>query len=55
MPAPYDRATVAVASRYVAYGTVGAIEAWLEGPEPRSVDAFAERYRLLLPAWWPLA
>ena len=42
------------AARFIADGTVGAIEVWLRTPEPRSVDSFLAVYRLLMPAWWPL-
>lgn len=42
----------AVASRYIAYGTVGAIEAWLTD-ENRTVEGFLTDFSLLVPAWWP--
>lgn len=44
------RATVA---RFVAQGTVGAIEVWLGTPEPRSTDEFMRVYGQVLPSWWP--
>ena len=40
-------------ARFVADGTVGAIEAWLQTPSPRNHDAFLETYYLLMPGWWP--
>ena len=43
------------AARFVADGTVGAIEVWLRTPEPRSVDSFLEVYTLIVPAWLPIA
>jgi AcrR family transcriptional regulator len=42
------------AARFIADGTVGAIEVWLRTPEPRSVESFLAVYRLIMPAWWPL-
>jgi AcrR family transcriptional regulator len=42
------------AARFIADGTVGAIDAWLATPAPRNVDAFLRVYTTLLPAWWPL-
>jgi len=42
------------AARYIADGTVGAIDAWLRTPAPRSVEEFMTAYRLLLPSWWPI-
>jgi AcrR family transcriptional regulator len=43
------------AARFIADGTVGAIDVWLRTPEPRSVEEFSAAYALFLPAWWPLA
>ncbi|MGO4593198.1 TetR/AcrR family transcriptional regulator [Leifsonia sp. 2TAF2] len=40
-------------SRYLADGTIGAIDAWLTRPRPRDVDAFLSLVRRLTPAWWP--
>jgi AcrR family transcriptional regulator len=42
------------AARFIADGTVGAIDVWLRTPEPRNVDSFLAVYRLIMPAWWPL-
>jgi AcrR family transcriptional regulator len=42
------------AARFIADGTVGAIDAWLATPAPRDIDAFLRVYTTLLPAWWPL-
>jgi len=44
----------ATVPRYIADGTVGAIEAWLRRPAPRSHDAFLATYRVVLPDWWPI-
>lgn len=41
-------------ARFIADGTVGAIDAWLRTPEPRAVDDFVAAYRQLMPDWWPL-
>jgi AcrR family transcriptional regulator len=43
-----------VAIRFIADGTVGVIEAWLEQPE-LTVDDVLRTYEALLPAWWPHA
>lgn len=40
-------------ARYVADGTVGVLELWLETPEPRDVAAFVRLITALLPEWWP--
>jgi len=40
-------------ARFVADGTVGAIEAWLRTPSPRDHSAFLETYYLVMPGWWP--
>jgi AcrR family transcriptional regulator len=40
------------ASRFIAEGTVGLIEGWLQSPEPK-VDTFMRVYVRLLPDWWP--
>ncbi|MCS5715785.1 TetR/AcrR family transcriptional regulator [Herbiconiux sp. CPCC 205716] len=40
---------------FVANGSVGAIAAWLEQPEPRDPEAFLRSYRRLVPSWFPLA
>lgn len=39
------------AARFVAQGTVGAIQGWLDQPEP-SVRSFQALYDQLVPAWW---
>jgi AcrR family transcriptional regulator len=41
-------------ARYIADGTVGAIDAWLATPPPRSVPMFLRLYATVLPPWWPL-
>lgn len=43
-----------MAARFVADGTVGAIDAWLATPAPRDLEAFVSLYRVLLPTWWPM-
>jgi AcrR family transcriptional regulator len=45
---------VAVA-RFIADGTVGAIDTWLRTEPPRDVEAFLALYRMVLPSWWPIA
>ncbi|WP_345800273.1 TetR/AcrR family transcriptional regulator [Microbacterium sp. AZCO] len=42
------------ASRFLADGTVGVIEGWLQHPEPRVKD-FLRVYLAILPSWWPRA
>lgn len=41
-------------ARYLADGTVGAVDAWLRLPVPRDRQAFLDAYADLVPAWWPL-
>jgi AcrR family transcriptional regulator len=41
-------------ARFIADGTVGAIDAWLTTDPPRDVDGFFALFRTLVPAWWPL-
>ncbi|MCU1481248.1 MAG: hypothetical protein JWQ19_2034 [Subtercola sp.] len=41
------------AARYISSGTVGVITVWLNGPEPRDIDAVLHAYGQLLPGWWP--
>jgi len=41
--------------RYIADGTVGAIESWLSSPAPRTHEQFLATYRALLPEWWPIS
>ena len=41
-------------ARYIADGTVGAIDAWLAMPPPRDINAFVVFYVRLLPPWWPV-
>jgi AcrR family transcriptional regulator len=43
------------AARFVANGTVGAIEIWLRSPDPHDEDRFMRAYHLFLPSWWPRA
>jgi AcrR family transcriptional regulator len=42
------------AARFIADGTVGALDVWLSTPAPRSTEAFMRAYRVFLPSWWPL-
>jgi hypothetical protein len=42
------------AARFIADGTVGALDVWLSTPSPRSTEAFMRAYRVFLPSWWPL-
>ncbi|PRY70612.1 hypothetical protein B0I08_101749 [Glaciihabitans tibetensis] len=42
------------AARFIADGTVGAMEVWLRTPAPRSTDEFMRAYRMLMPSWWPI-
>jgi AcrR family transcriptional regulator len=42
------------AARFIADGTVGALDVWLSTPAPRSTEAFMSAYRVFLPSWWPL-
>ena len=42
------------AARFIATGTVGAIEIWLREPTPRDTNAFMRSYRVYLPSRWPL-
>ncbi|MEF2975895.1 TetR/AcrR family transcriptional regulator [Subtercola sp. YIM 133946] len=42
-----------LAASYISNGTVGVITAWLDGPEPRSIDGVLQAYQRLLPEWWP--
>ncbi len=47
-----DDAVADAAARFIADGTVGVIEGWLDAPEPR-VEDFMRVYVRLLPDWWP--
>jgi len=40
-------------ARWLADGTIGAIDVWLTRPRPRDVDAFLALVGRLTPAWWP--
>lgn len=52
VPAEDDLDRQAIA-RYLADGTIGAIDVWLTRPRPRDVDAFLALVGRLTPAWWP--
>jgi len=52
VPARDDIERRAVA-RYLADGTIGAIDVWLTRPRPRDVDAFLALVGRLTPSWWP--
>jgi AcrR family transcriptional regulator len=40
-------------ARYLADGIIGAIDIWLDGDEPRDVDALLALLAKVTPAWWP--
>jgi AcrR family transcriptional regulator len=42
------------AARFIADGTVGAMEVWLRSPAPRSTTDFLRAYRVFMPSWWPI-
>ncbi|MDF2442460.1 MAG: hypothetical protein JWR01_663 [Subtercola sp.] len=44
-----------MAVRMIADGSVGAILAWLQSPEPRRIEEFLVLYGQLLPVWFPFA
>ncbi|MDR6971211.1 TetR/AcrR family transcriptional regulator [Leifsonia shinshuensis] len=52
VPADDDTDRHAIA-RFIADGTIGAIDVWLTRPRPRDVDAFLALVGRLTPAWWP--
>ncbi|WP_431218485.1 TetR/AcrR family transcriptional regulator [Leifsonia xyli] len=52
VPAEDDTDRRAIA-RWLADGTIGAIDVWLTRPRPRDVDAFLALVGRLTPAWWP--
>ncbi|MFF9561843.1 TetR/AcrR family transcriptional regulator [Leifsonia sp. NPDC014704] len=52
VPADDDMERRAIA-RYLADGTIGAIDVWLTRPRPRDVDAFLGLVGRVTPAWWP--
>lgn len=45
-----ERRTIA---RYLADGTIGAIDVWLGRPRPRDIDELLDLIARLTPAWWP--
>lgn len=51
VPAVPDEVVADLAVRFIADGTVGVIEGWLDGG--LSLDQLLEAYAALLPAWWP--
>lgn len=52
VPAADDVERRAIA-RYLADGTIGAIDVWLSRPRPRDVDGLLDLIGRLTPAWWP--
>lgn len=44
----------AMAARFIAYGVVGAIEAWVLADDPEPAAEVAADLRALMPRWWPL-
>ncbi|GAA4710849.1 hypothetical protein GCM10023215_61070 [Pseudonocardia yuanmonensis] len=47
-----DPAVADTAARFVAQGTVGAIQGWLDLPGEPDVAVFEDVYRALVPPWW---
>ncbi|MCE3555112.1 TetR/AcrR family transcriptional regulator [Pseudonocardia sp. RS11V-5] len=47
-----DQAVADTAARFVAQGTVGAIQGWLDLPGEPEVAVFEDLYRVLVPSWW---
>jgi len=45
----------ATAARFIADGTVGAIDVWIHSPAPRDAEKFLAAYLAVMPAWWPLS
>ena len=52
VPGLAPEVTSEAAAGFVAFGTVGAIRAWLEQPEPRDPATFMGLDAALLPSWW---
>src|SRR6478672_3643262 len=52
VPGVDDEVVADIAGRFLADGTVGAIEGWLERPE-LGVEDFMRMYVRLVPDWWP--
>ena len=52
MPGLAPEVTAEAAAGFVAFGTVGAIRAWLGPPEPRDPASFMALDAALLPSWW---
>jgi AcrR family transcriptional regulator len=52
VPGVPDEDVTDTAARFVAQGTVGAIQGWLELPGEPEVAVFEELYRALVPGWW---
>jgi AcrR family transcriptional regulator len=52
VPGVPPEVTAEAAAGFVAFGTVGAIRAWLEQPEPRDPGTFTALDAALLPSWW---
>jgi AcrR family transcriptional regulator len=52
VPAADEQERRAIA-RYLADGTIGAIDVWLGGPRPRDVDGLLHLIARVAPAWWP--
>jgi AcrR family transcriptional regulator len=40
-------------ARFIAHGTVGAIDAWLSDSDDLNIEEFMERFVYQMPAWWP--
>lgn len=52
VPGVPDDAVADTAARFVAQGTVGAIQGWLDLPGEPEVAVFEDLYRALIPVWW---
>jgi len=48
-----DAAERRMIARYLADGTIGAIDVWLDSERPRDVDALLDVLARVRPAWWP--
>ena len=52
VPGVPDDAVADTAARFVAQGTVGTIQGWLDLPGEPEVAVFEDLYRALIPVWW---
>ncbi|MGB3414191.1 MAG: TetR/AcrR family transcriptional regulator [Microbacteriaceae bacterium] len=42
-----------MSANFIAFGTVGALASWLQGPEPRKKSDFLKVFDAITPEWWP--